>query len=142
MPGPVPNRSDDLSRERDANRAHRAPITTGQLMPVTIPRVDSDWHPAAKRWFNSLKSSGQVEFFQNSDWAYAHWVATEMSHYMKSAKRSSMMYAALDSSMSKLLTTEADRRRARVELSAPEEENEPAAVLAIADYRKDLGLDS
>lgn len=38
-----------------------------------------------------------------------------------------------------LLVTEGDRRRVRIELQ-PEPEETPAAVLAIADYKRELGL--
>jgi hypothetical protein len=138
MPGPVPNRSEDLSRERDANRGDRAPITQGEARKVTIPNADRDWHPIARRLWNSLKSSGQCDFYQDSDWAYAWHVMEELSLYKKAGKRSSMMFQALDSAMTKLLVTEGDRRRARIELQAPEEEKPSAAVLALADYRQDL----
>lgn len=138
MPGPVPNRSEDLSRERDANRGDRAPITHGEAKPVKIPLAGRDWHPIAKRLWDSLKASGQADYYQQSDWAYAFHVMEELSLYKKSAKRSSMMFGALDAALTKLLVTEGDRRRARIELQAPEEEKPSAAVLALADYRQDL----
>lgn len=138
MPGPVPNRSDDVSRERDVNRGDRMPITKGELKPVRIPHADTDWHPIARKFYDSLKTSGQSDYYQNSDWAYAFSLCDDLSVYKKSSKRSSMMLAALMSAMTNLLVTEADRRRARIELSAPEDEGDSAAVLAIADYRAAL----
>jgi len=140
MPGPVPNRSEDLSRDRDANRGGRAPISTGEMREVVIPRADKDWHPIAKKMWEGMKSSGQADFFQNSDWAFAFSLMDDLSEYKKSEKRSSMMLASVMQGLERLLVTEADRRRARIELSAPEEPEESAAVLAIADYRKDLGI--
>lgn len=136
--GPVPNRSDDLSRERDANRGDRMPIAKGELRPVRIPHADPEWHPIARKFYDSLKTSGQSDFYQNSDWAYAFSLCDDLSLYKKSGKRSSMMFAAINTAMTNLLVTEADRRRARIELSAPEDEGESAAVLAIADYRAAL----
>ena len=45
------------------------------------------------------------------------------------------IYAAFE----RLLVSEGDRRRVRIELHEPEPEEQSAAVLAIADYKKELG---
>jgi hypothetical protein len=42
--------------------------------------------------------------------------------------------------MERLLVTEGDRRRVRIELDAPQDNSEPASVTAINDYRQGLGL--
>lgn len=141
--GPVPNRSEDLSRSRDAERGDRAPITKGELRPVLdVPAPDEDWHPIAQRLYLSLASSGQSDFYQESDWAFAFSLCDDLSYYKKQGQRSAMMLSSIMSAMSNLLITEADRRRVRIELSEPEPEEEEAAVLAIADYRKDLGVEA
>jgi hypothetical protein len=50
------------------------------------------------------------------------------------------LVAALNSVMSSLLTTEGDRRRARMELERkPAGKQAPASVTAIADYRSSIG---
>ena len=65
MPGPVPNRTTDLSRERDANRGGRPPITKGELRPVVdVLAPDEEWHPIAKHLYLSLAASGQSDFYQ------------------------------------------------------------------------------
>lgn len=147
--GPVPNRSTDLSRERDANRGDRPPITKGELRPVVIPHMDPDWHPISKMLWKSLKSSGQADFYQNSDWAFAWSLCEDLSMYKKPLvskdgeeyhKRSGQMLQTIYAAMERLLVTEGDRRRVRIELSAPESEEEPASVTAIADYKQGLGL--
>lgn len=140
MPGPIPNRSDDLSRERDANRGDRAPIRTGEMLPVTVPHADPDWHPIARKVWDSLKSSGMRDFYQNSDWAIAYSLMDDLSHYKKSEKRSSMQLAAIMQSLTALGLTEGDRRRMRVELAKPEEPTESASVTAINTYKANLGL--
>lgn len=151
MPGPVPNRSDDLSRKRDANRGDRPELKAGTLREVSIPHEDPDWHPIAKRMWKGLKTSGQSDFFQNSDWAFAYSLMDDLSMYKKPLlskdgveyhKRSGQMLQVIMQSLERLLVTEADRRRARIELSAPEEESTPAAVLVMNDYKKGLGLDA
>ncbi|MGL5825546.1 MAG: hypothetical protein ACRCYU_12160 [Nocardioides sp.] len=139
-PGPIPNRSDNLSRDRDANRGDRPPISQGEARPVTIPNAGRDWHPIAKRLWQAMKDSGQADFYQDSDWAYAFHVMDELSDYKFGSKRSSMMFAAIDAAMTKLLITEGDRRRARIELQAPEDPTPSAAVVAIEDYRRELGV--
>jgi len=50
---------------------------------VRIPAANKDWHPIAKRFYNSLKTSGQSDFYQNSDWAFAYSVADDLSYYKK-----------------------------------------------------------
>lgn len=141
MPGPVPNRSEDLARPRERKGSDQQSIKTGEMRSVVVPHADSDWHPIARKLWDGMKSSGQADFFQNSDWAFAYSLMEDLSHYKKSGKRSGQMLQTIMSSLERLLITEADRRRARIELSAPVEEEASAAVLAIADYRKDLDLD-
>lgn len=147
MSGPVPNRSEDLARPRKRKGKDVVPVTKGQLRPVRIPAANKDWNPIAKRWYNSLKTSGQSDFYQNSDWAFAYSVADDLSYYKEPLinkdgeeyyKRSGQMLQSIYAAMTTLLVTEGDRRRVRIELSAPEEEGESAAVLAIADYRAEL----
>ena len=138
MPGPVPNHSSDLSRSRDANRGDRPDLVKGERMKVTVPHADKDWHPVAQRLYKSLKSSGQSRFYQDSDWAYAYMLCDDITHYM-SGRRGAQMAATIYGAMSSLLITEADRRRARIELDDPKEEVTPAGVTAIADYKAGLG---
>lgn len=148
MSGPVPNRSEDLARPRERKGKDVVPVTKGELRKVRIPAADSKWHPIAKRLYNSLKTSGQADFYQNSDWALAWSICEDLSVYKMPKydritgeeyyKRSGQMLQTIYTAMERLLVTEGDRRRVRIELSAPEEEGESAAVLAIADYRAEL----
>jgi len=50
------------------------------------------------------------------------------------------MLQSIYSAMERLLVTEADRRRVRIELHEPEDQGEPAAVVAIAAYKAELGV--
>ncbi|MGW4158709.1 phage terminase small subunit [Streptomyces sp. NPDC004788] len=139
--GPVPNREEDLARPRSRKGADQQSVTRGEMKPVKIPNADRDWHPIARRLWDSLKSSGQADFYQNSDWAFAYSLCEDLSHYKKSGKRSGQMLQTIYSAFERLLVAEGDRRRVRIELQEPEPEETPAAVLAIADYKKDLGVD-
>lgn len=138
--GPVPNRESDLARPRSRKGTEEQETKKGQMRKVTVPRPDPDWHPIATKLYNSLKTSGQSDFYQNSDWALAYALCDDLSHYKKSGKRSAQMAQTLYSALGNLLVTEGDRRRVRIELQEPEEETTPASVLAIADYKKELGL--
>ena len=138
--GPVPNREEDLARPRSRKGSDQQPVTKGEMRPVKIPNADRDWHPIARRLWDSLKTSGQSDFYQNSDWAFAYSLCEDLSHYKKSGKRSGQMLQTIYSAFERLLVAEGDRRRVRIELNEPEDEQDSAAVLAIADYKKELGL--
>ncbi|AFU61987.1 hypothetical protein SEA_BROPLEASE_5 [Streptomyces phage BroPlease] len=138
--GPVPNREEDLARPRSRKGTDQQPVTKGEMRPVKIPNADRDWHPIARRLWDSLKTSGQSDFYQNSDWAFAYSLCEDLSHYKKSGKRSGQMLQTIYSAFERLLVAEGDRRRVRIELNEPEDEQDSAAVLAIADYKRDLGL--
>lgn len=138
--GPIPNRESDLARPRSRKGSDEQETKKGQMRPVRIPRADPDWHPIAKQLYDSLKKSGQADFYQQSDWALAFALCDDLSHYKKSGKRSAQMAQTLYSALGNLLVTEGDRRRVRIELHEPEEETTSASVLAIADYKKELGL--
>ncbi|MGW7434712.1 phage terminase small subunit [Streptomyces sp. NPDC054849] len=139
--GPVPNREEDLARPRSRKGTDQQSVTRGEMKPVKVPNADRDWHPIARRLWDSLKSSGQADFYQNSDWAFAYSLCEDLSHYKKSGKRSGQMLQTIYSAFERLLVAEGDRRRVRIELQEPEPDETPAAVLAIADYKKDLGVD-
>ncbi|AKY03613.1 hypothetical protein SEA_IZZY_6 [Streptomyces phage Izzy] len=141
MPGPVPNRESDLARPRSRKGGDVQEVTKGVMRPVKIPNADRDWHPIAKRLWDSLKTSGQADYYQNSDWAFAWSLCEDLSYYKKSGKRSGQMLQTIYSAFERLLVAEGDRRRVRIELHEPEPETTPASVLAIADYKKELGLD-
>jgi hypothetical protein len=50
-----------------------------------------------------------------------------------------MLFSAVLSGMTELLTTEGARRRARIELERVEQPEQPAAVAIMEEYRRDAG---
>ncbi|MFE4451431.1 hypothetical protein [Streptomyces sp. NPDC056796] len=138
----MPNRSEDLARPRERKGSDVQAVTKGLMREVKVPNGDRNWHPIAKRLWDSLKSSGQADFYQNSDWAFAYSLCEDLSYYKKSGKRSGQMLQTIYSAFERLLVAEGDRRRVRIELTEPVPEQDTAAVLAIADYKKDLGLEA
>lgn len=140
MPGPVPKRSTERRRRNSTSKVQTVAVLVGAK--VEIPAPDPAWHPIAKDWYLSLAQSGQSQFYEPSDWQMARFVADAMSRNLKQrAKFSAMLFTTVVAAMNDLLTTEAARRRVRLEIernadAAPE----PAGVTALADYRKSLGV--
>lgn len=129
--GPAPKRSDQRRRE---NKPSQEIVEVYGAAQVERPRVNSQWHPVAKRWFESLAFSGQSRFYEPSDWAAAYVLAESISRELKpqvvgvtdegEAVRAHVppkgaSLAAWLKGMTALLVTEGDRRRASVELQRP-----------------------
>lgn len=137
--GPVPSRTEDLSRDRDANRAGSVPVTKGKAKPATIPEPDPNWHKIAKMLWDSALESGQSDYYQSSDYAMLYHLCDDLSVYKNAKQRSSMMFQAFQSMFESLLLTEGARRRVRIELESEETEDE-GVVMQIDKYRADLKL--
>lgn len=109
------------------------------MLPVRWPRASKDWSYAVKEFYNGVKNSGQVYWFQQSDIVRLRFLCDEMDRYKKAGKQSAMMYTALISEMSNLMISEADRRKANIELQhAPDNSEQTAQVAHMADYRDSL----
>lgn len=135
--GPVPKRSDRrVRRNKDGGEVERLAVDGG---PVVAPPLGFETHEIAVSWYESLAESGQARYYEPSDWEYARYVANLMGRLLNSARPSSQMVAALNSAMNDLLTTEASRRRVRLEIDRgkPADDGENAAVIQL---RKGLGL--
>ena len=150
--GPIGNRSDDLARPRSRKGGDQGPaVKNGVMRPVTIPDTPAEWHDIAVMVWEALIDSGQSDFYQQTDWAFAYSLCDDLTHYKNGGRwnrktgefepyRSPEMLKAIQSAMASLLMTEGDRRRVRVELTAPASEQAPASVVALASYRDELGM--
>lgn len=112
-----------VQKRADEKVGHYKPVSgdarPGLMRPVKPVNADrKKWHPRALAWFESLKTSGQSDFFQDSDWAQAKIIADLLTHaYQMEFYRMAQMMDTISSMMAKLGTTEADRRQLlRVEL--------------------------
>jgi hypothetical protein len=105
------------------------------------PAASDEWHSVARDWYDALGRSGQSRYYEPSDWAVARYVAEAMSRNLCQGQRmSSQMFAAVMSAMSSLLTTEGDRRRARMEIErGPVDAEVPAEVAMMEKYRAAAG---
>lgn len=136
MPGPAPKR--DAERTRRAEPASGA-ARHGELRPVKIPPADPQWHKRAKELYKSLKTSGQADYYQDSDWAYARILCDYLTRWYQ--RGGAMDGANIETMMSKLGMTEGSRRQIlRVELDLPEDERPDAELVAIGGYQSMLGI--
>lgn len=148
MPGPVPKRSDQRRRRNDKGEESEA----AGAVEVPVPEPDSDWHPVARQWFESLRDSGQSAFYEPSDWATAVVLAESMSRELSaqpvvvaSGKEAtvemltlppkSASIAAWLKGFTALLSTEGDRRRMSIELKRPVAEKGDDDVAWLDDAR-------
>lgn len=132
MPGPPPKRSDQRRRVNKYPDTDKAPATVS----IKQPRIRSDIHPLAKRWYRSLKTSGQAEFYTDSDWTTALAAAEVLDRFFATSRAT--LLAEFNRMNSALMATEGDRRRARLELERErpaEEEGSDAADIEEARRR-------
>ena len=97
-------------------------------------------------------SSGMADYYQNSDWALLYSLLDDLNDQKRSAEReykdergqisygrvNGQVLAVIYSTMTTLGFTEGDRRRMRVELTAPDTEDKNADVTAINEYKRML----
>ena len=134
--GPAPKRA---SERRRRNKESKPTLATTELPKAERPEPDGDWHTIASGWFVSLGESGQSEFYEASDWAFACLVAENMSRDLKEpGPISGANLSAYNKAMADLMVTEANRRRAGIELERAPEFEQPAGVTALAEYKKKL----
>lgn len=151
--GPAPKRSDQRRRHTKAeDQPDKAPAATD----IEIPEPDEGWHEVAKLWYRSLGESGQSIYYEPSDWAMAYVMAESMSRDMnpqvvgisertgeaviETVPLKGASLSAYLKGMTALLVSEADRRRASIELqrtpSADPGDEEAATIARLDEYRK------
>lgn len=103
-----------------------------------IPEADQSWKPKARSWYNSLKLSGQSEFFEPSDWATAVAAADAYDVFLRTHNAS--ILAQFTRLSERLGATIADRQRTRINLEepAPEDEDEAAADNSVKGWQSRL----
>ncbi|WP_312715491.1 phage terminase small subunit [Corynebacterium flavescens] len=136
MPGPIPKRDTDRVRRNKPD----TPTKIGVALPAKRPPEERSWNTTAKRLYRSLKDSGQTTFWQQSDWEYARLTMDQLSKMLDSAGDKPLragQLAEINQMMSRLMFTEPDRRRARIELLQAAEGggDDPATVTDINQVR-------
>lgn len=126
--GPVPKRIDHRRRRNGSE----IPVDTAAGAYAAMPDSDPNWHPIALVWYESLGESGQSEFYEQSDWAFAAFVAELTTIALTASRLNGQLITAVMAGMTELLTTEGARRRVRVELERETGEADPAHEHAVA----------
>lgn len=137
--GPMPKRSDERTR-RNATGEDGVALKKGVALSFTWRPANTEWDEAVINLYESLSQSGMAAYYQQTDADYAWLICDEFSEYRKSPRKSAVMFSGLIASLAGLGITEGERRRIHIELDAPQAEVKSAGVVAIEDYRKQLGV--
>ena len=107
---------------------------------ITIPTAAAHWCPQARSWYNSLRLSGQSDFYEASDWATAICAAESYDMFFRTHNAS--ILGSFVRLSERLGVTVTDRKRSRIELDDPEvsDADEEAANEAIVDWHRRLGV--
>ena len=144
MPGVIPMRSEELSRERDANRSGRPKLTKGKSVPSKPIAVNLEWKPTVRQLYQAALKSGMREYYEATDWAYLYMLCDELNTLMvqrdETGKMSVGAYQAVMAALTNVGLTEGDRRRSRIELEKEEDLTAEADVQVahISAYREKL----
>ena len=146
--GPIPNASDDLARDRSRKGKDQVAVTKGVRIEPRIWEADPEWSPLAVDLFDSASTSGQMDFYQDTDWVMLKFLCGEITAYENAYKtyttesgakrtpvRNGQWLSAILSLATSLLTTEGDRRRVRIELAAAETKKPDFTLIAMDAYR-------
>jgi hypothetical protein len=133
MPGPPPKPG---SQRRPRNKTQ--PSTRVAVHDaVRGPELTGEHSEVAVRFWQSLRTSGQAEIYQPSDWSAAELVVVAIDAF--TLKPQASMLASIRAGMAALLVSEADRRRVREELErAPAEREDGSGVARREDMRRRL----
>lgn len=130
--GPVPKRSVERRRQNKDSKVEAVAVA-GE---VEVPEALGHWHPLAAAWYESLRVSGQSRFFEPSDWEQARFIAEAMTINLEASRFSSELFKAVLSGMADLLTSEASRRRVRLEIER--ELEKPGEVTDLDEFKRRL----
>lgn len=136
--GPMPKRSEERTRRNKPENEGGIPLSKGERVPFKVPPADPNWAPRAKQWYKSLSRSGMRDYYELSDYEMARLLCDALTEYYK--RPTAMMLATILQGMTSLGVTEGERRRMRIELEDPKENETPASVTAISNYRAQLGV--
>ena len=133
----IPKPEHELQRPRARKGRDQQESVIGIRQPVTwVHEADSEWHPIAIQIYESVATSGQAQYYQDSDWAILYSICEDISYYKTPTvstwvdkktgeikeypkPRSGQMLASIMGSLTTLLLTEGDRRKVRMELQDP-----------------------
>lgn len=134
--GPIPKRSEDRHRR---NEPVSPVVEAAGADEVPVPPAGEDWHPIAKRLWDATKESGQVKFYEPSDWALLYSLMDDLTYAKKCEKRPAGLIETIYGQLGNLLISEGDRRRVQIELHRPSsQELEDAGVTEMHTWMEKL----
>lgn len=133
--GPVPKRSSERLGHRTKAEIASTDVVKIPAPTVDQPPADSEWHPLARDWYESLAESGQAMFYEPSDWAAARYVAWVMTRNITAPRFNQQLFGAVWAAMNDLMTTEGSRRRLRLELERAPADSGAQTASILAEYR-------
>ncbi len=137
--GPVPKRSEDRRRVNKPESQGAAETTTAEAGDRPA-ELGFEAHPIVQELWDVLGESAEAKFYSAADWQRVRMELFYASYTLGSDKISSMAWAAVQSGLSELLISPADKRRAGIELKPKETDpDEEAAVVQLAAYQSSLG---
>jgi hypothetical protein len=137
--GPVPKRSEDRRRANKPESQGSAETETAEAgeRPESL---GFEAHPIVQRLWDVLGESAEAKFYSAADWERVRLELFYASYTLNADKISSMAWAAVQSGLSELLISPADKRRAGIELKPKTADpDEEAAVVQLAHYQAALG---
>jgi hypothetical protein len=116
-------------------------VDSAPALPGRVPQppAEADWEPLARDWYLALAESGQAQFYEPSDWQTARILAGVLSRNLASDRMSAALLDSFLAGSARLLVTEADRRRMRLEIDRHNGDGEDAELTVLDDYRDALG---
>lgn len=137
MYGPVPKRSDERIRRNKPDVPIEKLFTDGK---VHIPDLGlDDPHQITVDLYQSLITSAQSKYFEDSDWAYAKFALHFADKLIKAARPSGQVLATVQSMLADLLVSEGARRRFRIEIErTPEPSDETMDIATL--FKKRLSM--
>lgn len=135
----LPNREIDLT---DASVRKRKSRGTGNVTKAKAGEglaidPDPNWHANARLIWDAALASGGSEFYEASDLAVLHLTCEGFDHWLQqNGRRSPEMLRVLMQNLGGLLFTEGDRRRLKIELEKPTDDDEHF-LAAVTDLFKE-----
>lgn len=142
MPGPIPKRTEQRRRQnkedRDVSNSQAWPMPENLPVPddYEVKPPDENWHPIAKSFYVGSLRSGQVYYYEASEYELLYLLCESISRDMKpqvvgidpetgEVKRARIPLKGTSLNaymkvMGDLLITEGSRRRAKIELTRME----------------------
>lgn len=140
MPGPPPKRSEHRRRSNTPATQEMSGVDRSGVA-AEAPELGFEAHPLVESLYASLPDSIEGKFYSAADWQRVRlelWYLNEL--LMAGKTPGAMAWSAMQTAMSALLISPADKRRVGIELQRRKvDADEDAAVAQIDEYRRRLG---